>query len=167
MDVKLKIPAVQSMIDHWTETVPGTKGLKWTKSRIAEYLNLGGIAGKIVGSGKTVADELERWTEVADVDRFNLYSLINPRRFEDIIEFVLPELRKRGSFRKKVEHEGMTAREVYLAVGNNRLLTDHPGSKHKWVRIRSHARSLNFGEAQRMPFRLASSIFLACQNWTL
>jgi hypothetical protein len=37
----VKMPAVQSMIDHWMETVPGTKRLKWTNSRIAEYLNLG------------------------------------------------------------------------------------------------------------------------------
>jgi hypothetical protein len=127
------MPAVQSMIDHWTETVPGTKGLKWTKSRIAGYLNLGGIAGKIVGSGKTVADELERWTEIAHIDGFNLYNIVNLGMFEDIIEFVLPELRKRGLFREKVEHEGMTAREVYLGVGNNRLLADRPGSKHKWI----------------------------------
>jgi alkanesulfonate monooxygenase SsuD/methylene tetrahydromethanopterin reductase-like flavin-dependent oxidoreductase (luciferase family) len=68
----VKMPAVQSMIDHWTETVPGTKDLKWTKSRVSEYLNLGDIAGKIVGGPKTVADELERWADVASIDGFNL-----------------------------------------------------------------------------------------------
>jgi hypothetical protein len=53
--------------------------------------------------------------------------------FEDIIEFVLPELRKRRLFREKVEHEIMTAREVYLGVGNNRLPSDHPGGRHRWI----------------------------------
>lgn len=115
----------ESMIDHWTETVPGTKDLKWTKSRVSEYLNLGGIAGNIVGGPKTVADELERWADVAGIDGFNLYNLVNPGTFEDI-EFVLPELRARGLFREKVEKEGITAREVYLGVGNDRLLADHP-----------------------------------------
>jgi hypothetical protein len=57
---------------------------------------------------------------------------VNPGTFEDI-EFVLPELRARRLFREKVEKEGITARDVYLGVGNDRLLADHPGSKHKWV----------------------------------
>lgn len=63
-----------------------------------------------------MAGELERWADVADVDGFNLYYLVNPGTFEDIIEFVLPELRKRGLFREEVEKGGIMAREVYLGV---------------------------------------------------
>jgi alkanesulfonate monooxygenase SsuD/methylene tetrahydromethanopterin reductase-like flavin-dependent oxidoreductase (luciferase family) len=126
----VKMPAVQSMIGHWTKTVPGPKDLKWTKSRVAEYLNLGGIAGKIVGGPKTVVDQLERWADVAGVDGFILYNLVNPGTFEDIIEFVLPKLGARGLFREKLEQEGLIAREFYLGVGNDRLLAD-PGSMHK------------------------------------
>lgn len=126
------MPAVQSLIDHWTETIPGTKNLKWTKSTIAEYLN-GGIAGKIIGGPKTVCDELEKWVEISDLDGFNIYNFVNPGTYEDIIAFVLPELRKRGIFREKVEKECLTAREVYLGEGNSRLRADHPGSQHKWM----------------------------------
>ncbi|KAF4634400.1 hypothetical protein G7Y89_g3711 [Cudoniella acicularis] len=99
-----------------------------------KYLNLGGIAGKIVGGSKTVAGELKRWAEVADADGFNLYNLEKPGAFEGIIEFVLPELRAHGIFRDRVETSGLTAREAYLGKGNSRSLTDHPGSKHKWVK---------------------------------
>ncbi len=121
------------MIDHWMETVTGTKGLKCTNSRIAEYLNCGEIAGKIVGSEETVADKLERWAEVAYIYGFNLYNLVNPGTFEDIIEFVLPNLKKRKLFWEKMEHKIMTAREVYLGVGNNKLPSNHPGSRHRWI----------------------------------
>lgn len=39
----VKLPAVQSMVQRWSETVPGTEGLKWTKSRIADFILLGGM----------------------------------------------------------------------------------------------------------------------------
>lgn len=104
--------------------------MKWNKARIAEYLTLGGMNAKVVGSPKTLVDELERCVEVADVDRFNLSHITNPGSFEDIIEFVNPELQKRGFFREKVEKEGVAAREAYL--GSNWLLEDHPGRKFRW-----------------------------------
>ncbi|KAL4913343.1 luciferase-like domain-containing protein [Aspergillus aurantiobrunneus] len=123
---------VQSIVKRWAATVPGTDNLPWTKRRIVEFLSAGGIQTKIIGSGKTVADELERWMEVSGVDGFNLAHITNPGSFEDVIEFLLPELRARGLFREGVEKEGATAREVYLGQGQVRLPEDHPGSKYKW-----------------------------------
>lgn len=77
-----------------------------------------------MGSAKTVVDELERWVEV---DRFNLAHIANPGSFEDIIDFVIPELQKRGLFRREIEKEGNTAREAYM--GSKWLLEDHPGRR--------------------------------------
>lgn len=93
-------------------------------------LSLGGLGAKAVGSPTTVADELESWIEISGVDGFNLAHVTNPGSFEDIIEFLLPELRKRGVFRNDVEKEGATAREVF--IGSKRLPEDHPGSQYKW-----------------------------------
>lgn len=124
------LPAIQSIVNGWASTVPGSDNLPWNKSRIAEYLMLGGMHAKIVGSPKTVVDELERWVEVAGVDGFNLGHITNPGSFEDIIEFVLPELRKRGLFRGAVEKEGATAREAFL--GTSWLPDDHPGKAFRW-----------------------------------
>ena len=124
------LPAIQSVVNGWATTVPGSDKLTWNKSRIAEYLTLGGMNAKVVGSPQTVVDELERWVEVADVDGFNLSHITNPGSFEDIIEFVIPELQNRGLFRKTVEEEGVTAREAYL--GSRWLLEDHPGRKFRW-----------------------------------
>jgi alkanesulfonate monooxygenase SsuD/methylene tetrahydromethanopterin reductase-like flavin-dependent oxidoreductase (luciferase family) len=126
----VKMPMIQSIVNGWADTVPGSENLKWNKARIADYLLLGGMNAKIVGSPATVADELERWVEVADVDGFNLSHVTNPGSFEDIVEFLLPELRKRGIFREKVDKEGATAREQFF--GTPRLLDDHPGSKYRW-----------------------------------
>jgi FMN-dependent oxidoreductase (nitrilotriacetate monooxygenase family) len=126
----VKMPMIQSIVNGWADTVPGSKDLKWNKNRIAEYLILGGMNAKIVGSPKTVADELERWVDIADIDGFNCSHATNPGTFRDIIEYVIPELKKRGLFRGKVEKEGASAREQFF--GSARLLEDHPGSKFKW-----------------------------------
>ncbi|KAL6799734.1 Nitrilotriacetate monooxygenase component A/pristinamycin IIA synthase subunit A [Trichoderma sp. SZMC 28012] len=123
-------PRLQSIIRRWSDTVPGTDNLPWTKRRIVEYLSIGGLGAKVVGSPTTVADELERWIEVSGVDGFNLAHVTNPGSFEDIIEYLLPELRRRGVFRSGVEKEGATAREVF--IGSKRLPEDHPGSQYKW-----------------------------------
>lgn len=123
-------PRVQSIVRRWSATVPGTDNLPWTKKRIVEYISVGGLQAKVIGSPTTVADELERWVELSGVDGFNLAHIANPGTFEDIIDFLLPELRRRGRFRSEVEHEGATAREVF--IGSERLPEDHPGSKYKW-----------------------------------
>jgi FMN-dependent oxidoreductase (nitrilotriacetate monooxygenase family) len=123
-------PRVQSIIRRWSATVPGTDSLPWTKKRIVEYLSVGGLGAKAVGSATTVADELERWVDVSGVDGFNLAHTTNPGSFEDIIKYLIPELQRRGVFRTGVEKEGATAREVF--IGSRRLPEDHPGSRYKW-----------------------------------
>lgn len=123
-------PRVRSMVRRWASSVPGTDNLPWTKRRIVEYLSVGGLQAKAIGGPKTVADELERWVELADVDGFNLAHVTNPGTFEDIIEYLLPELERRGLYTTKVEKEGATAREVIF--GTRRLPEDHPGSRYKW-----------------------------------
>jgi alkanesulfonate monooxygenase SsuD/methylene tetrahydromethanopterin reductase-like flavin-dependent oxidoreductase (luciferase family) len=124
-------PAVRSMVNHWASTSPA--GLTWNKKTIAEHLILGGNGQKIVGSAKTVADALENWVEVADVDGFNLSYGSLPATFDDIIEFLLPELRKRGLVWSDYAVPGGTLRENYLGVkGASRLSESHPGAKFFW-----------------------------------
>ncbi|KAF7596531.1 hypothetical protein BBP40_001404 [Aspergillus hancockii] len=123
-------PHVQSVIRRWSATVPGTDNLPWTKRRIVEYLSVGGLGAKVLGSPATVADELERWVGISGVDGFNLAHIINPGTFEDIVKYLLSELGRRGLFRNEVAKEGATAREVF--IGSRRLPDDHPGSRYKW-----------------------------------
>lgn len=125
--------AVQSMVDHWAKTVPGMEGKPWNKARIAEHLLMGGNGAKVVGGPKTVADELARWVREADVDGFNLSYATTPGTFDDIIEFLLPELRRRGVFWEDYAVPGGTLRENYTGVeGGKRLAETHQGSKFVW-----------------------------------
>ncbi|KAF9890853.1 hypothetical protein FE257_005429 [Aspergillus nanangensis] len=50
---------IQSLITSWSTTIPNSNGIKWTKSRIARELALGGPHAKAIGSPTTVADILE------------------------------------------------------------------------------------------------------------
>ena len=68
----------------------------WTPRDIAHYVGIGGIGPVIVGSPTTVADELERWVEVGGIDGFNLAYVVTPGTFEEFIDLVVPELRRRG-----------------------------------------------------------------------
>ena len=63
----------------------------------------------LVGTASEVVDELQAWFEDGAADGFNILSPIFPQGFDDIIEHVLPELRRRGLFR--TEYEGKTLRE--------------------------------------------------------
>lgn len=126
-------PAVRSMVNHWASTVPGMEGKKWNKKTIADYLIMGGNGCKIIGGPKTVADELERWVEVADVDGFNLSYASIPETFDDIIQYLVPELQARGIFHTDYAVKGGTMREnMTEQKGQTRLPESHPGAKYFW-----------------------------------
>ena len=71
---------------------------------------LGGYAGlAFVGSGKTVADQMEQWFVERGCDGFNIMFPYVPEGLEDFVTKVVPELQKRGLFRR--EYEGPTLRD--------------------------------------------------------
>lgn len=70
----------------------------------------GSLAGlSVVGSAAEIADMMEEWFRSGACDGFNLQPAVLPGAFRDIVELVLPELRRRGLFR--TEYEGRTLRE--------------------------------------------------------
>ncbi|SHG63584.1 FMN-dependent oxidoreductase, nitrilotriacetate monooxygenase family [Kaistia soli DSM 19436] len=100
----------------------------WTLRDIAEYMGVGGMGPVFVGSGATVADEMQRWIDVADLDGFNLTYAIRPGTFADIVRHVVPELRRRGLMR--AAYDGTTLRENLYGAGQKRLRDDHPGKRY-------------------------------------
>lgn len=122
--------AIQSLISSWSATVPGTE-TKWTKKRIAQELAIGGPHVRAIGSPKTVADFLQAWVYETGIDGFNISYAVNPGDFEDIIKWLLPELRARGVFWD--DYPASTTRENYLQDGlGPRLREDHPGARYTW-----------------------------------
>jgi FMN-dependent oxidoreductase (nitrilotriacetate monooxygenase family) len=81
---------------------------KLTVRQLAQ--RLGGYAGlAFVGSPKTVADGLERWFVERGCDGFNIMFPYLPEGLEDFVTKIVPELQRRGLFRR--EYEGPTLRD--------------------------------------------------------
>jgi len=120
---------VTSALAAFTE--PNSETPAWTPELVAEKASIGGLGPVCVGSPATVADELERWIREADVDGFNIGYVTTPGSFEDVVDLLVPELRRRGIYPKEVE-EGLTARERINGKGASGLRSDHVGSTYKY-----------------------------------
>ena len=62
----------RSAVEAFAHTSPYIK--KWTKNMIGTLITVGGLGASPVGTPQTVADELQRWVDEADVDGFNFVS---------------------------------------------------------------------------------------------
>jgi alkanesulfonate monooxygenase len=71
---------------------------------------LGGYSGlAMVGTVKTIADEMEEWLVTEASDGFTIMFPYLPEGLDDFCNKVVPELQRRGLFRR--EYEGKTLRE--------------------------------------------------------
>lgn len=106
---------------------------KWTPRMVAERASLGGLAPLMIGSPATVADEMERWVVEADVDGFTIAQMTAPGTLTDIVELLVPELRRRGVYPEAGgQAEGLSIRERVLGEGQKWLRDDHIGSTYKF-----------------------------------
>jgi alkanesulfonate monooxygenase SsuD/methylene tetrahydromethanopterin reductase-like flavin-dependent oxidoreductase (luciferase family) len=67
----------------------------------------GGLA--LVGTPQTIADEIEEWLYADACDGFNIMFPYVPGGLDDFVDQAVPELQRRGLFRR--EYEGRTLRE--------------------------------------------------------
>ena len=71
---------------------------------------LGGYAGlAFVGTPKTIADQMEQWFVERGCDGFNVMFPYLPAGLDDFVDKVVPELQRRGLFRR--EYEGPMLRD--------------------------------------------------------
>src|SRR5262249_49722317 len=71
---------------------------------------MGGYAGlAMVGTPTTIADEMEQWLETGASDGFIIMFPYLPGGLDDFVERVVPELQRRGLFRR--DYEGPTLRD--------------------------------------------------------
>ena len=71
---------------------------------------LGGHSGlAMVGTAKTIADEMEEWIETEASDGFTIMFPYLPGGLDEFCHQVVPELQRRGLYRR--EYEGATLRE--------------------------------------------------------
>ncbi len=70
---------------------------------------------------------MEKMVEDTGIDGFNILPNVQPGGFDDLVELVIPELQRRGRFRKA--YEGTTLRERFAGSGHPRLPDDHPSRR--------------------------------------
>jgi alkanesulfonate monooxygenase len=71
---------------------------------------LGGFAGlSMVGTPASIADQMAEWLASEGCDGFNVMFPYLPEGLDDFVDRVVPELQRRGIFRR--EYEGRTLRE--------------------------------------------------------
>ncbi|AVA22702.1 MULTISPECIES: LLM class flavin-dependent oxidoreductase [unclassified Rhizobium] len=81
---------------------------KLTVRQLAQ--RLGGYAGlAFIGTPQAIADEMEQWLHEEGSDGFNVVFPFLPQGLQDVTTRVVPELQRRGIFRR--EYEGTTLRD--------------------------------------------------------
>jgi FMN-dependent oxidoreductase (nitrilotriacetate monooxygenase family) len=101
------IQGMQAMRDRVTST-----GVKNPTVRDFMTITRRGLlheGNTVVGDAKGVADEMERWFNEPSCDGFVIGPTHQPGTFEDFVKFVVPELQKRGIYRK--DYTGSTLRD--------------------------------------------------------
>ncbi|MCB4771159.1 LLM class flavin-dependent oxidoreductase [Ancylobacter sp. Lp-2] len=102
--------------------VPETNASRSARERVIEMARrenltvrqlaqrLGGYAGlAFVGTAESIADEMEEWLETEGSDGFNVTFPFLPAGLDDFVDKVVPELQRRGIYRR--DYEGATLRE--------------------------------------------------------
>jgi alkanesulfonate monooxygenase len=73
---------------------------------------VGGFGGlEFVGTAADIADTMQAWLETDAADGFNIMFPTVPTGLDDFVELVIPELRRRGLFRR--EYAGTSLREHF------------------------------------------------------
>jgi FMN-dependent oxidoreductase (nitrilotriacetate monooxygenase family) len=115
--------AGRSALESFTRADPDRE---WTVGEIAQWVGIGGRGPVVVGDPVQVVDEMEAWVDATDIDGFNLTYVVMPGTFADVVEFVVPELQRRGRY--KTTYRPGTLREK-LFGGGARLGAGHPAGR--------------------------------------
>ncbi len=121
--------AMTSALEGFTTADPDRV---WTVRDIAKHAAIGGRGPVVVGSPRTVADEMQAWVAETDIDGFNLAYAVTPETFEDVVDLVVPELQRRGVYKR--DYAPGTLREKLYGEGRARLPDEHPAAGFRVAR---------------------------------
>ncbi|WP_260855766.1 LLM class flavin-dependent oxidoreductase [Curtobacterium sp. 9128] len=119
--------AIQSAAAN-IQAATGEDGSAWTIRDLARHTAIGGLGPVAVGGGATIATQLQDIQEQTDVDGFNLAYAVTPGTWEDVIEFVVPELRARGAY-PEAYVEGSLRHKLFGR--GDRLPAEHRGAAYR------------------------------------
>ena len=85
---------------------------------------MGGFGGlQMVGTASEIADTMQSWLETDAADGFNVMFPTVPEGLDSFVELVIPELQRRGIFRKRVRGDH-AARASRFAAARKPVLSD-------------------------------------------
>lgn len=99
-----------------------------TKNDLKQQHQLGGRYPLFIGSGATVAKQLIEFLDSSGIDGFNLTRTVAPESHHNFIQFVIPELQKRGRY--KTSYEQGSLRHKLIGHGD-RLQKSHPADQFR------------------------------------
>jgi long-chain alkane monooxygenase len=85
----------------------------------------------IVGTPAEIADRIEEFVELTDLDGFNVHSNVSLESYRDFVDLVIPVLQDRGLFRAGYDPAETTLRERLFGAGRARLPASHPGAARR------------------------------------
>lgn len=109
------------------ESLTHGQSRKWTVQDVIKDRTIGGLGPVLLGGPHKVADELERWVDEGGIDGFNLAYAITPGTTTDFIDYVVPELRRRG--RAQSAYQPGPFREKLLSTPDGKVERSHPAAK--------------------------------------
>ncbi|GAA4784425.1 NtaA/DmoA family FMN-dependent monooxygenase [Microbacterium gilvum] len=95
---------------------------------IRDFASVFGASNTIVGTPTEIADYLEEYIDTTGADGFNIAYMIRNHSIDEFIEYVIPELRRRGRLDGR---HGATLRERFTGAPGPRLRADHPGVRSR------------------------------------
>jgi FMN-dependent oxidoreductase (nitrilotriacetate monooxygenase family) len=75
---------------------------------------------QVVGTATDIADNLQEWFEAGGADGYNIMPAMMPNGLNDFVEFIVPELQRRGLYRSAYrgntlrDHLGLPRPEIHL-----------------------------------------------------
>ncbi|QLG70961.1 hypothetical protein HG535_0G00110 [Zygotorulaspora mrakii] len=126
--------AVASAVKKWQNAHPRVE--KWTKRAIVQEIKVGGSGPLIIGTPREVADTIQEWVDISDIDGFNFAYTVLPQSYEEIVDKLLPVLRDRGLARR--DYPDTDERSEYLTFreqlfGQKTLDVTHPAYTLNWA----------------------------------
>ena len=107
----------------------GDGGKPWTVREVIRNRCIGGLGPVFVGGPKKVADELECWVDEGGIDGFNIEYEVTPGTTTDFIDYVVPELRKRG--RVQTSYKDGTFRQKLVGTPDAYVEPSHPAANYR------------------------------------
>ena len=132
--------AVKSFLELWNKKAPGeSEEVRKTREHIAKQITVGGLGPVFHGTAESVADEIQRWVDISGVDGFNVTYAVQPETFEDVVDYLIPELQKRGlvwdDYPRHADGSPLTFREQLFGAERKDagfVLESHPAYNLRW-----------------------------------